>query len=463
MDDQVRIIRQGARIVQATTGFTLGLYLFVYGMFFYEKFGGAANPNALSWMTLTFVACSIVKLVFDIPTGAIADHFGRRKTIIASFLFQSVYFLSLAAMWFIHTPSIAFTVAVIGYSIFGVGYVLLSGALVAWVVDSIRIHKLPEGHGPILVDSYRYYFVAQLVGTIISLLLFSSGLIFYAFSLGFIACLVCSLYCVLVMEETRGMNFSQEKFIFGASMRAGLAKIGAGFRILADDRTVLLLSLTNACFMFMVFVVTFLWPVVMQSQFGIGKLSVWWYAISVSTIIVSYAGTRTLQNRLQRFKLAGKAVHNLTLLRWIVFGCLAAAIPVCLFATGAQSGTSVGFSLLVWGVIATYGGYGFLRPCYETLVNNYLTAASAHERATALSIGSSFASALTIFFMTPSGKGADTAAPSGWLIPAGLLMFTACLTGFVVWRRERNTRVTEPAAEIIHPTPSTALHTQEVP
>ena len=37
-----------ARVVQMTIGFHLGLYLFVYGVFFYEAFGGNNNPIALT-------------------------------------------------------------------------------------------------------------------------------------------------------------------------------------------------------------------------------------------------------------------------------------------------------------------------------------------------------------------------------------------------------------------------------
>lgn len=439
MNDKVRKVREAAIVIQSTTGFTLGLYLFVYGLYFYEKFGGANNPNALLWTTLVFVISKAVVLCCDIPTGAIADYFGRRKVVTAGFAFQGIYFLLLAILWFVDTPVWGFVLATIAYGIFGIGYSLLNGSFLAWVVDSLHAQKLPEGHGPILVDSYRFYFMAQLLGTVISLTLYSMGLIFYAFGLGFISCVVCCAYCYFVMEESEHMKFYDGPFRIGDAVAGSLQKMKEGFHEMLHNLPVLFLAITNACFMFMVFVVTFLWPVAMQAQFGFGKFSPSWYAISIGTIVVGYFGARYLKGLLASHKQRGEVVPNLSLMKWLAVGCCTAALPVALFAVGAGAHLSFfgSFPLLVASVVFTYGGYGFLRPCYETLINNYLHGVAAQRRATVLSVGSTFASLMAIIFMIPSGKGSDSASPVGWLLPAGMLCVAALVTAAVVWRNER--------------------------
>lgn len=435
MDDKIRAIRQGARVVQATTGFTLGLYLFIYGLYFYEKFGGNENPKVMLWLAIVFMVSKAVTFLCDIPTGAIADWLGRRRTIIAAFAFQAIYFLSLAAIWFIDSPAFAFGIATFGYGVFGIGYALLSGAFVAWVVDSVRAQQMPEGHGVILADSYQFYFVAQLLGTVIGLALYTLHLAFFAFVMGFIACTLCVVYATLVMEETEGMRFYDRRLSWSVILSSGTTKIRDGFRVMRRNPAVFCLALTNACFMFQVFVVTYLWPVVLKSQFGFGKLSRWWYLIAIATVITSYLGTKTLQTQFAAHKLRGLSAPNRAIFRWFFVGCLAAAVPIMLFAVREGPLQTFAFPLLICGVIATYGGYGFLRPCYETLVNNYLGVENAYERATALSIGSSFSSLLAIIFMIPSGRGIDTGG-SGWIIPSCLLIGSAITTLIVIKRYE---------------------------
>lgn len=443
MTDKVKKIREAAIVIQSTIGFTLGLYLFVYGLYFYEKFGGAENPKALLWATTIFAIGNMISFLFDIPTGAIADYFGRRKIVLTSFIFRGVYFLLLSALWFVRDPVVCFFLAVVLYCVFDVGYCLFNGSFLAWVVDSLRAEKLPEGHGPILVDSYRYYFLGQLIGTVISLTLYSMGLIFYAFGLGFISCVVCCVYCAFVMEECDHMVFHSGAFELKKVVQGSYLKVKEGFSEMLHNPPVLFLALTNACFMFMVFVVTYLWPVTMQTQFGFGKFSLSWYAICIGAIVVGYFGSRYLKRLLADHQKSGAVVPNLSLMKWLALGCCVAALPVALFAVGAGTHFTVlgSFPLLVASVVFTYGGYGFLRPCYETLINNYLHGLAAQKRATILSVGSTMTSLLTIVFMIPSGSGSNTASPIGWILPAGMLCTAVLLAAIVVWRHERKVGV----------------------
>lgn len=70
-------------------------------------------------------------LLFEIPTGAFADIFGRKKSVISSHLFQS-----LAGLIFILSPS--FWLFAIAEATQGFGETLKTGALEAWMVDNLQ-------------------------------------------------------------------------------------------------------------------------------------------------------------------------------------------------------------------------------------------------------------------------------------------------------------------------------------
>src|SRR3989338_9358909 len=77
------------RVVQITLGFSLGLYLYTYGIFFFEKFGGEGSPQALKLTALIYMIMFFVELFAEVPTGAIGDFIGRKKTGMVSFVFRS--------------------------------------------------------------------------------------------------------------------------------------------------------------------------------------------------------------------------------------------------------------------------------------------------------------------------------------------------------------------------------------
>ncbi|MDP2600680.1 MAG: hypothetical protein Q8P84_08130, partial [Deltaproteobacteria bacterium] len=117
----IRDIWLVARVIQMTIGFNLGLYLFIYGVFFYEAFGGDINPNALHLTAVVFMVGNIVMVLSNIPTGALADFMGRKKTVILSFCFRAIFFFLMA--WIVFVPSItwAFVLGALAYAFFGIG------------------------------------------------------------------------------------------------------------------------------------------------------------------------------------------------------------------------------------------------------------------------------------------------------------------------------------------------------
>ncbi|NVB84013.1 MAG: MFS transporter [Kofleriaceae bacterium] len=121
--------------------------------------GGLSNVEA-------FAANAIYTLglvLFEIPTGMVADTFGRRTSYLLGAAVQLLGNLLYFAMWYTHGPFWGWAIASL---LLGAGYTFFSGALEAWLVDAIR-HAGYEGElDPIFAKNQIVNGAAMLVGTI---------------------------------------------------------------------------------------------------------------------------------------------------------------------------------------------------------------------------------------------------------------------------------------------------------
>jgi len=130
-----------------------------------------------SQLGLIFIALTISSMVFEIPTGAIADHFGRRISVAIS-LFAAGILMILVAFTY------SFTALLIIFAFFGITNVMANAATNAWMVDSLK-HGKGEKFTHKCLSRKRSFFV---LFTIPAFLL-SSFLLFYGGSedLAFVA------------------------------------------------------------------------------------------------------------------------------------------------------------------------------------------------------------------------------------------------------------------------------------
>lgn len=100
--------------------FWLGIWVFYYLR--YTNYAGIGLIETVLIVTMT---------VFEIPTGAIADIFGKKRTLFLSFLLQGIGLLFMGV-----SPSFAF----LAFAVFiaGVGGSLYSGTLEALVYDTLK-------------------------------------------------------------------------------------------------------------------------------------------------------------------------------------------------------------------------------------------------------------------------------------------------------------------------------------
>jgi MFS transporter, DHA3 family, tetracycline resistance protein len=85
------------------------------------------NPLQL---VLVGTVLELAILLFEVPTGVLADTYGRRRSVIAGFLLIGAGFSFEGAV-----PT--FVTVLVAQIIWGVGYTFVSGALQAWIADEV--------------------------------------------------------------------------------------------------------------------------------------------------------------------------------------------------------------------------------------------------------------------------------------------------------------------------------------
>jgi len=149
MKDKVKIYC----VIQFLTSLAFGAIFPVYVLYF-RHFD--LNLFQIALMAAIFEA-SI--LVFEMPTGLIADIYGRRISVVLS-----AVTLFISGLIFINFPNLyGFIIAEI---IIGLGETLKSGALEAWLVDSLKHEGKEEKVKYAFSEGKRFYSGGRLLGFI---------------------------------------------------------------------------------------------------------------------------------------------------------------------------------------------------------------------------------------------------------------------------------------------------------
>ncbi len=183
MKDKIRIYTA----TRFLTSFAFGTILPVYVLYFRHY---QINLFQIALLAAVFEA-SI--LLFEMPTGMVADIYGRRISVILSTAFSLT-----SGIIFIFFPFLAgFIVAEI---IGGLGETLRSGALEAWLVDSLKHEGKEEKQKSAFAQGTKFKIAGNLLGLILGgyLAWFNMKLVWIPFTVVF---LILCLFLILKMKE----------------------------------------------------------------------------------------------------------------------------------------------------------------------------------------------------------------------------------------------------------------------
>ncbi len=103
-------------------------------------------------------------VIFEVPTGVIADTLGRRVSYLLGSLTLAVSTLLYLLMWQIHGPFIGWALSSL---LLGLGYTFFSGALEAWLVDALHNTNFKGSLDGVFAKGQIIGGVAMLIGSIL--------------------------------------------------------------------------------------------------------------------------------------------------------------------------------------------------------------------------------------------------------------------------------------------------------
>jgi DHA3 family tetracycline resistance protein-like MFS transporter len=164
---------------------------------------------------------------FEIPTGALADTYGRRRSVIVSFLVQGGATILLGSV-----PS--FPVIAAAWALWGFGYTFQSGAFEAWITDEVGADTV----GPVFMRSTRLGYAGGVIG-----LGAGVGIALWSLQASVIAGgaleAACGIVCIFVMPETGFLR--RPRAPRRQALRELAATAGAGARFVRVQPVLLLI------------------------------------------------------------------------------------------------------------------------------------------------------------------------------------------------------------------------------
>jgi DHA3 family tetracycline resistance protein-like MFS transporter len=141
-------------------------------------------------LVLTGTVMEAAIFVFEVPTGAFADTFGRKLSLIVAFVIQGTAIVIVGAV-----PS--FWVIAAAWALWGFGWTFESGTWEAWLADEIGVDRLPGVLMRATRVGYGWGIVGLLVGVGIAMWSIQAAVIF-----GGLVTIAMAVACIFVMPET---------------------------------------------------------------------------------------------------------------------------------------------------------------------------------------------------------------------------------------------------------------------
>jgi MFS family permease len=355
-------------------------------------------------INLVLATYLITAFLFEVPTGAVADLFGRKVSFLASCVVRMIAFA-------LYAFSDSFHEFIFAEFIDAIGTTLASGALDAWAVDGVKA----EGReGPVDRLFARAHVIARV-------LMITSGLasgylagerLVLPWFAGAGAFAVTFIVAACVMREPEVQRPGADRS-WTAAHESLQRTIAEGLRIVRSSPVLLGLCLLTAALSYGGMPAHMLWQPRIQELSGEGTwLLGWvWAFINVSGIV-------------------GSA------LAWRLHGRVRRALILCF--TAAWRGVTLGIaavatdlSIVLPGVLMQDLCFGVSEPLFQAWMNEPI---SAERRATVLSVRSMFftlggGAGLVCIGLVARAYGISTA----WLVSAAV--FTLCAPGFLLLGR----------------------------
>ncbi|MDO8638866.1 MAG: MFS transporter [Candidatus Daviesbacteria bacterium] len=351
--------------------------------------------NGLDLLQVMLVNLSFMvgNFIFEIPTGAYADYFGRRKSVILSCIFATIslfiYFMSSNIWFFI----LAELTAALSFTFF-------SGALDAWMVDSLEKKGSGEKVDSIFSQSNIISQSAVLIGGLAGGYIGTVNLAL-PFGVGAVSAFVALLVSIFFMHEERIIKKTLS-IAEGVSQMTKVAKNSIIYGV--KHKVVLWLIFSTILVQFAFMPLNMYWSPRLNELAGNQIWLMGWVLVGSSLFMM--AGSFLVKNLLKRDK---------TYLWLLIFASLILGLPIIVIATSNI------FGVVLLGFLTYQIGRGILDPVHKAYLNKYIP---SEQRATILSFDSmmgKFGAALGLVILGWIAK--NYSIQTSWFISGILLLF----------------------------------------
>lgn len=356
-------------------------------------------------------ACFTAGLVlFEVPTGVVADMRGRRLSYLLGTLTLAVSTLLYLLMWHIAAPFWAWALV---SAMLGLGFTFFSGAVQAWLVDALKANGYDAALDPVFARGEIVEGVAMLGGAVLG------GYVAQATNLGVpyvlrAAALVLSFATAFLLMHDTGFTPVRE----GGAMRQARETLRGALRYGFDSPPVRWM-ITASAFTDGVSIYGFyaMQPYLLDlygdpEAYGIAGLS------------AAIVGGAQIAGGLVVSRLSGVVRRRTTLLLGVVLGS-----GLTLVLIGLVPGFPAAVSLLVvWGLL-----FATVMPVRQAYLNELIP---SEQRATGLSLDSLMGSGGGVIAQPLLGRAADVwGYPASYLCGAAIQLMAAPFIWLV--RRQR--------------------------
>ncbi|MBI3786121.1 MAG: MFS transporter [Deltaproteobacteria bacterium] len=302
-------------------------------------------------INLVFAVYLIVAFLFEVPTGAIADVVGRKTSFVLSCAVRASAF---GLYWYAQ----GFLDCLLAEVVDGVGTTLASGALDAWVVDSVRDDGDAGQVGKIFARAGFWACPMMIAGGLLGSYLANVDL-GLAWPCGALLFAITGVVGGLAMNESRPVA-SRSASVW----RSWLNASSGGLRIVGRSPVLRTLCLLTAATSFAVMPAWHYWPARLQQLSGEGIWLLGWVWALIT--LAAMAGNALMPRLVPRFQRR----HVLSV-AWMW--------RASMLGVGALSSN---LPLAVVAVLAMQAVYGLSEPTLQSWMNEH---ADSELRATVLS------------------------------------------------------------------------------
>jgi hypothetical protein len=472
-------------LFQGTTGATLGFYVFTMGPLIFTKLAseplgspGAGSPflglMPIQWAAVIFSFGIFAEVILEVPTGLVADALGRKTNTVASLIFRAVFFGFLTLLCVVETlvPWAYQQAAIILCGLaavltFSLSYTLQSGAVEAWVTDSLyELAKVrfaasgtgerrPVGEGDpgedylklgngvtltaeqkqtvdatlaaVFTRGETCYWLTFLAGTMVGIFLYQNKLPEIAFLWGMGACIFCAGACGMYMLENRTFTFIRLRALWRGEGRTVLRRMWRswrrGFGAFKSDPRLWAVFGTAAAFSSLVYLVDYVWLLFTDRKFPQFYATYWVAFVAVMTL-TALAGNLALERWLDARKRAGRPVRFAGLVWMNTALNFFFAIPIFAVAIAVSGNGAESMAVTFLALLAAHKFFEAPARSTSKTLQNLLIPPTSEDRATILSWGGLFGNVvIAVLMIVGVGKNPDTIATWQW--PAGVLVIAS--------------------------------------